>query len=253
MENVRESASKEFGPLPLPYYQEDLDHLVHLRWLSFDPRTIYDIGASNSIWSALASCIYPQARFELFEPLNKFSENYKTSKKSHPGIQRFHQTSPHAIHELALGSRNGECVFTRYSHDVGSTSLAVDPNTPETTQITVPIARLDDYVRLKGLAKPDLMKLDTQGSEMEIFDGADKCLMACQVIFVETWLTKGYGSNTPLMLEMANFLKPYGFELFSIWDEYRAPQTTLHAVDAVFVKKDLHLKPQPPKTSPERI
>lgn len=250
MEEVRESAYTELGRA-LQHYQDDLDLLLHLRWLSFSPATIYDIGASNSIWSALASCVYPQTRFELFEPLKNISENYKTAHQKHPAIRRFYQTSPHAIHDIALGARNGECTFTRFAHDSGSTSLAVDPGNPDISQITVPMARLDDYVDSNALAKPDLMKLDTQGSEMEIFSGADECLKACQVIFLEAWLTKGYGPATPLFLEMANFLASYGFTLFSLGDEYRAPESTPQTKDVVFVKNDLRLEPHPPITFPE--
>jgi FkbM family methyltransferase len=250
LEEVRESASAELLTA-LQYYQDDLDLLLHLRWLSFSPATVYDIGASNSIWSALASGVYPQARFELFEPLKNISEDYKTTCAKHPAIKRFYQTSPHAIHEVALGPRNGECTFTRFAHDSGSTSLAMDPNHPGISQITVPMRRLDDYVHSNGLAKPDLMKLDTQGSEMEIFTGADECLRFCQVIFLEAWLIKSYGPATPLLLEMANFLAAYDFVLFSLGDEYRFSETTLHTKDVVFIKRTLRLDPQPPIAFPE--
>ena len=54
----------------IQHYGDDLDLLLHLRWLGFRPNVVYDIGASNGIWSSVAGLVFPEARFELFEPLS---------------------------------------------------------------------------------------------------------------------------------------------------------------------------------------
>ena len=228
------------------HYDDDLDQLLHLRWLGFKPSSIYDIGSSNTVWSVMASLVYPSASLELFEPLAEISDAYLVGKLAHPVIRAFLESANYRIHAVALGNRNGRCSFNRFENDAGSTSLELNKNTPNTQALDLPMHRLDDFVSEKGLSAPDLIKLDTQGSEMEILEGAPQVLAHASVVFVECWLTKGYGPKTPLFLSMANKLSEAGFDLFAIGDEYRGADGVANTKDTVFVKRDLSLRVEPP-------
>jgi FkbM family methyltransferase len=227
-------------------YSDDLSQLLHLRWLGFTPQTIFDIGSSNTVWSVTAHMVFPDAEFQLFEPLAELSDAYLTGKRTHPAICRFLETANFRLHAVALGTKNGTCPFRWFeNNDSGSTSLGIDGDIPGSKLVDVPMRRLDDLVLREDLATPDLIKLDTQGSEMEILAGAPDCLKRAKVVFLESWLTKGYGAKTPLMLEMANMLAEYNFDLFSVGDEYRNQEGILQTKDLVFVKRDLNLVAEP--------
>lgn len=228
------------------YYETDLDLLLHLKWLGFEPHSIYDIGASNSVWSVMANLVFPEVELQLFEPLAGISESYKTAKDRNPPIARFMETARHQIHPVALGTKNGTCPFQWFeNNDAGSTSLHMAKKSSETRTVDVPMHRLDDYVASRRLTPPDLIKLDTQGSEMEILAGAAQSLGTASVVFIECWLVKGYGANTPLFLEVSNHLYAAGFDLFAIGDEYRGADGVAQSKDAVFVRRDLPLKADP--------
>jgi FkbM family methyltransferase len=244
----REHIRRELGAA-WTYYREDLDQLLHLRWLGFNPGCIFDVGSSNTVWSVMAHLVFPGADFQLFEPLADLSHAYLVGKRTHPAVCRFLERSQHKLHPLALGQANGTCRFRWFEgNDAGSTSLAIDGEIEGSRLVEVPIWRLDDFVQRENLPQPDLIKLDTQGSELEIFAGATEALHHARVIFLETWLTKGYGDKTPLLLESANYLQQFGYDLFSLGDEYRGEDSILQTKDAVFVKRDFPLIADPALT-----
>ena len=233
------------------FYTEDLDLLLHLKWLGFQPRSIYDIGSSNSVWSVMANLIFPQARFEMFEPLAEISHSYRTAKQNHVTIAEFIENAKNEIHPVALGAESGTCQFQwMEGNEAGSTSLQTVSQLANTRTLKVPMHRLDDYVAARKLEPPDLIKLDTQGSEMEIFAGASKALRSAKVIFIECWLSRQYGPNTPLFLEIANHLFAAGFDLFAIGDEYRGGDGVAQSKDAVFIRRDISLNPDPALEAP---
>lgn len=227
-------------------YSDDLDQLLHLRWLGYQPSIIFDIGSSNTVWSAMAWMVFPQARFHLFEPLAELSDAYSAGKRQHPAICRFLENATYRIHPVALGQTNGRCAFRWFDGDAGSTSLPMKEHGSAAKSIDLPMLRLDDLVMGEKLPWPDLIKLDTQGSELEILRGASLCLEKSKIVFLECWLTKGYGPETPLFLDMANLLYQSGYDLFGIGGEFRDDNGLAVTKDAVFVKRSLVLEPTMP-------
>lgn len=241
---LRETIQNRLGAA-WQHYHADLDILLHLQWLGFQPTTIYDIGASNTVWSVMAHAVFPKARLELFEPLAEISDAYLHGKRTHPAVRQFLEQANFQIHPIALGTQNGECLFYHYEGDAGSTSLDLEHVSPSAQQVKVPMQRLDDYVKSKMIALPDLVKMDTQGAELEILEGGRKTIRHASAIFAECWLTKGYGKKTPLLLPLANALSDLEFDLFGLGDEYRSPEGNPQTKDAVFIKRTLSLHPDP--------
>jgi hypothetical protein len=94
------------------------------------------------------------------------------------------------------------------------------------------------------LRPPDLIKLDTQGSELDILRGAAGLLPTATAILCECWLFPGYGKATPLWLEVANFLREQGFEIFDFGWVYRRPSDQRPAtVDILFVRRSAKISP----------
>lgn len=218
------------------HYHEDLETLEKLRRAGFQRPVIYDIGASNTVWSVVAYEIFPDCRIEMFEPLAELSDRYAKGKLSHPKVVAFLENADQATHPIVLGSRNGTCRFCRMPDESASTSLNCGFPTGSAEFVDLPMHRLDDYAVLRGLQPADIIKLDTQGSEIDIMRGAAGVLASAKAVFVESWLTKGYGPQTPLLLEMTEFLSRYGFLLADLSGEHRTPENILYAKDALYLK-----------------
>lgn len=104
-----------------------------------------------------------------------------------------------------------------------------------------PVHRLGGVIARLGLPAPDLLRLDTGGSEVEILDGAGEALASVSVVFVTGWLTKAAGPDTPLLLAVANRLDAAGFDLFAIGGGSRDEKGVAQTKDAVFVRRGLDI------------
>ena len=65
------------------------------------------------------------------------------------------------------------------------------------------------------------MKLDVQGAERLILKGGEQTLQHADVLFLETWLQRAYGPDTPLLTEMIEFLEQAGFALVDFGEQFR--------------------------------
>lgn len=75
--------------------------------------------------------------------------------------------------------------------------------------------RLDDVV-----SKPyDLIKLDTQGSELDIMRGGSKTVDSAKFILIETSLIE-YNENAPLKKEVFNYMSSIGFRPLEMVEEH---------------------------------
>jgi FkbM family methyltransferase len=79
----------------------------------------------------------------------------------------------------------------------------------------VPSVRLDSYLEGRGLRKPDLLKLDTQGSEFDILQGSINSLQAACMLEVEVEFNPLY-EGQPLFADIDRFMRANGFSLWRI-------------------------------------
>lgn len=243
LKTAEDEIAGDFGEI-FRIYGHDLAILRQLCAIGYQPATIFDVGSSDGIWTATANRVFPNAKFELFEPLAEVSEDYQKTLSSEPAISNLLSTGRVRIHPVALGTENGSCRMTVYPRAVGSTSLELDYAPTNATVVEVPMKSLENFVKEKKLTIPSLLKLDTQGSELDILKGAEPLLPQVDVILCECWLFKGYGSKTPLWLDVANFLATKGFFPYDIGWIYRRPTDQRTAtIDLVFLRHDLPFSP----------
>ena len=110
---------------------------------------------------------------------------------------------------IALGSKKGSVKFTSSLDTMNH--VATDENTDA---IEVPVDTLDDL--LLGETVPLIMKIDVEGFETEVINGAFKTLnnVGLKAIIIElNGSGSRYGYND---LEIHNSLLKYGFEPFNM-------------------------------------
>jgi FkbM family methyltransferase len=243
IEQARLEVVAEFGEIYSDYGHDlFLLRLAASRGLS--PHKIYDVGGSSGIWSAVMQRVFPQATFEIFEPLSETSEDYRATRGQNPVICQMFDSGRASLHSVALAEKTGKCRMTVYPHAVGSTSITLDYQPTDASQIDVPAWTLDEYISAHKLLPPDLLKIDTQGSELEILRGASETLKAVSAVLCECWLFRGYGSRTPLWIEVANFLREHDFHLFDFGWTYRRPSDQRIATeDMLFLRRGLAFSP----------
>ena len=113
-------------------------------------------------------------------------------------------------------------------------------------EVDVPSVSLDDYRLEQGLPAPELIKLDTQGSELRILKGAAQLLEKVEAIIAEVWTRPAYGPNTPLLGHVSHWLLMQGFVAAQFGAEFRDEDGRLLHVDVLFVRPALSVTSEPP-------
>lgn len=219
-------------PVAVPFAQCEKEFFERAAALGFEASCIVDVGGSNGAWSSAIVEVFPEARFELFEPLLTVRPDYRRvldkTLRVHPTFR---------VHEVALGDRNGDAEFWNQPNAVGSSLLA--RNAPSAERVSVPVRRLDDYLSERGIPQPQVVKLDVQGSEALVIRGGEKTIQAAEMLHIETWLGRGYGPETPLLPELMDLLRPLGHLLVQFGEHWRKPSEELFAIDAFFAHQRL--------------
>lgn len=208
--------------------------LEELKAKGYEPAVVYDVGASNGIWSEVVARVLPNAEFHLFEPLSEVVEFYRADLK-----ERMERVRNIHLHSVALGDA---CETTQMfvAVDGFGSSLRDRGDIPEVAaRISVPKYRLDSYVAQNGLPAPQVLKIDSQGYEDAILKGAGALLNEVNVLFLETWLERCYGPNTPLLWEVIELLRPHRFSLVDFGESFYDEKHRLYSVDAFFFSESL--------------
>ncbi len=152
-----------------PEVQEALAALVE------PGQTVYDVGANIGFFTMLCSrLVGPEGRVFAFEPI---PENLATLRHN----VALNGLSNVTIVEQALSSSTGTAeMFVSpwsafHSLNVEGASKQSD-HEPQEGQITVQTVTLDEFAGREGVRSPDLLKVDVEGAELIVLEGAPETL-----------------------------------------------------------------------------
>lgn len=217
-----------------PHYWRELNFFQAFKDCGFEPEAVFDIGSSHAGWSWRLSSLFPEAAFHLFEPLFDYKPNYQKD-----WIRDFLESPNVRVHKTALGNSDGWTPLGSDESGYSASTLVSAPSEHFPEVFKVPIRRLDSYVAEFGLPKPQLLKVDVQGAELAVLDGAGPMLEDVRLIQIETWLRRSYDGKTPLLHEITEYLSGRGFSLIDFGGVYYTDLHEMLAVDGFFAHVDL--------------
>jgi FkbM family methyltransferase len=192
--------------------------------LGIEILTVYDIGAHNGNFSRHLQKWLPRSKFYLFE----------ASIKHKKALQELGFDFVIAL----LGEKNQQAEF----YEIGGTG---DSQFKENSEIysnvqpnILEVTTLDQVIQEKNWPAPDLIKIDTQGSELLILEGAINTLPQVKAILVETQFYSTPNENSPLFTAIIDFLEPYGFLVFDIAEIHRS-RLGIAQIDFLFIRREL--------------
>lgn len=200
-----------------------------MRRLGFRPAGVVDIGAYKGEWTVMARGIFPEATFLMLEAQESQRETLEQVKaRNDSGVN----------YRIALlGPENRDGVdFHQYDvAPTGASVLAAQAGAaPQLVKCRM--ETLDTILSREGLRRPELIKIDVQGYELEVLKGGSEALAAAQAIAMEVSLLELYKGN-PLMHEVIGFMHERGFQCYDIPTLMRRPSDkALWQVDMIFVK-----------------
>ena len=208
----------------------------HRRWLqNAEIHTIIDVGGYIGSFAYAMRSILPEVQIYSFEPLD---ENYQALVKNLSPFGNFQ------AFQTALGERSGTVDFFKNDFTASSSVLEMAdlhrrlfPRTRNQIRVTVPLARLDDYLDQMSLHPPVLMKLDVQGYEANVLRGAMNVLQQVDYLVTEVSFVELYAGQ-PLFSEIHALLTAQGFRYAGDLDSMLSPvDGSILQADSLFIRK----------------
>lgn len=163
--------------------------------LSLD--VIFDVGAFDGSWSKQVRKSFPNSRFFLFEP--NLTHNESIIELGFVPYNLLFGSNSHSKVDFYSTGNTGDSFFKEKNP-------IYDVTPPQRKSLT----SLADFITNNGLAAPDFLKLDTQGSELEILKGMGDYLGYVTLILVELPIS-GMNIGAPSLSEVTRYLEDHDF------------------------------------------
>lgn len=176
-------------------------------------RLVLDVGANRGQFALVAARRFPQAALVCFEPLAKPRETLERALRWHPSLD---------VIAYAVSTHAGEADFVISRADDSSSLLPMTetqaqhfPGTEATGRTMVRTAPLDELVAPERRLRPCLLKIDVQGVELDVINGASSVLGVVDSVLVECSFVELYRGQA-LAGEIVDALHGRGFLLTAL-------------------------------------
>lgn len=184
--------------------------------------TVIDVGASNGCWSKVCQNYFPNAYYYLIEA-NTFHQK---------SLEQFKTSSTNVDFVVAAaGDKIGEIYFDASDPFGGLASHTFS----QKDDIKVPVVTVDSICKSHNLQPPFLIKLDTHGFEVPIFEGASKALDNASVIIVEVY-NFNITDKSLRFHQMCQYLEDRGFRCIDMCDPTFRKDSALWQLDLFFIR-----------------
>lgn len=219
-EKLKEYLKKFSEEVSIP--SKHIEYLKKLKEDGFNPKVIYDIGANVLHWTKEATKIFPEAEIILFDACTYTSFFYEN----------------HRHFVGVLSNEDNNVVKFYYNNQFpGGNSYYKENNDnyfPSSRFQYFRTFKLDTVVKKYGFPYPDLIKIDVQGAEKDILEGASECLAHTERLIVELQNPDvEYNIGSKKANEMIPFIEELGWNLECKF----CPNKNIDA-DYSFVKKN---------------
>jgi FkbM family methyltransferase len=224
----------------LPYgveYMLDIERLARI-W-SLPVHTFFDIGANLGQTSSLALSSFSNAQVFAFEPDPVIFAKLVESLRKQPRLTTYN---------IAFSNASGSVPFYRYASSTLS-SLISNAQYPmrkglSPEQITVECTTLDSFCTLHSVQLIDVLKVDTEGCDLFVLQGARQLLSAGRVRFVYLEfndMSPRAGSTGGALAPISNFLAQFGFRFVATYPDYMEFGAEMHVgANVLFVYPPLN-------------
>lgn len=223
---------------PIDEYFEKLEPVKN-DWLkSFNVKTIFDVGSSDGGYAKKIRQVFPNAMIYSFEAIPESYQKLLLNFKHDNKLKAFN---------VCLNNYNGTCEFNISEYSGSSSILKMNdmhkkayPYTAKHKIAVVECKTLDTLVAEKSLVPEEtiLLKLDVQGAEWNILEGAKELIKKVKIVFMEVSFHTLY-DNSILFTDIIIKMNSLGFKVKGIENVSQSlVDGTYLQCDAYFIKED---------------
>lgn len=187
----------------------------------FNPKQVMDVGASKGEWTKSILSLYPDAKFLMVEANDYFESLLKEIEQTYEIAMISDKVSPNAEFYIGEGDSAGSSMHRENS---------IHPF----HKIVRPSHTIDELAK-KHNWKPDLLKIDIQGSELQALRGASQVLKTASIVFIEAPI-HNFNQGAASFRQLSALLNRAGFELYDMYGFNHIGHFMIQ-FDAVYVRK----------------
>jgi FkbM family methyltransferase len=203
-----------------------------LKQLGFSPKHIVDVGANRGTWTRTALRYFPDAAYTLVEPQDELKVYIRDLVERGCDIRWVH---------AGAAEQPGELPFTICGRDDSSNFILGEREAREAglRRVMVKIRTLDEIVASSNLPVPEIVKIDAEGFDLKVFQGASSLIGKTEIFFMEADVRSGRQNS---VLEVVRRMSENGYELLDITDINRSPRYgVLWLLELGFLRRDSRL------------
>jgi FkbM family methyltransferase len=201
---------------------------AHLAGLA--PASIVDVGAAFGAFTETCQGVFPSARYLAVEPL----------EEHRPKLAALTRKYSNTEFVIAAAAPKAGTLTLQVHPDLDGSSLYLEQAIAGVNGVprAVEAVTLDGLSARFGLAGPFLLKLDVQGAELAVLEGAPAVLAATEYALLEVSLFEFFDGG-PVLNDVLDFMRTSGFSVYDVlgW-QYRPLDQALAQLDMAFVKTD---------------
>jgi len=194
----------------------------------FNPDYILDIGCGHGEWFLKSVKFFPNSKYLLFDGNKLNQKKLSTLKKKYKNLFYKICLLSDSVKELKFFNMGyGSSVYEEKTNFTRS----VEYITSSTLEIELSSFNLN--------TTNNMIKLDVQGSEIDILNGLGKFISCFEIIILET-AVKEYNKGSPLFVDVIKFMNEKNYTLYDVCDLKRLGMNNsfLIQLDAVFIRKN---------------
>ena len=178
---------------------------------SFDPRTLFDVGANGGEWSVRCARLFPSAMIHSFEIVPQAAGRLQS---------RIIGISNVAVNPIGLSDVNGEAsVYVRRERDrsPSEASEAKFIQGGASARVSGRTVTGDSYLEERGIDQIDILKIDVEGAEDRVLRGFARALADRRISVVQFEYGHWNIYSHFLLLDFYRLLEPLGFVLGKLY------------------------------------
>jgi FkbM family methyltransferase len=207
-----------------------IEHKQALAGLNFD--FVVDVGANRGQFAWFAREHFEDARIVSFEPLERPANIFLKVFRGDPMIK---------LVRAAVGERDGTLTMHVTADDDSSSPLEITAKQVQhfgsrvVTSSQVTCAPLSKYISIDDFGARNLLKIDTQGYELEVLKGSNDLLDRFEAIYCEVSYIELYRGQA-LANEIICYLYKRQFRLVGVYNQINTSNQGAVQADMLFFR-----------------